>query len=80
MRAALNRPGSDCRPLRMPATRIGRVLATPETARPEGRASANPRVSRSSSAGSWPPDVGYRVGYAQPLIAKCYAVSNLRTS
>ena len=28
MRAALNRPGSDCRPLRMPATRIGRVLAT----------------------------------------------------
>ena len=28
MCAALNRPGADCRPLRMPATRIGRVPAT----------------------------------------------------
>ena len=80
MRAALNRPGSDCRPLRMPATRIGRVLAT---LRPRDRRDAPAPIL--ASLGPARPGPGRRtwetaLDTPHQRIAKCYAVRNLRTS
>ena len=79
MRAALNRPGSDCRPLRMPATRIGRVLATlnRETGGTRQRQSSRLSVQLGRGPGRRTWDTALDTPHQ--LIAKWHAVRNLRT-